>query len=59
MVLFDVLGDEVWLLVLMVLNEEANVCDSYGWCSGNSGGTMHVNCVVLDIDQVVKFDDSL
>jgi hypothetical protein len=59
MVLFDVLSNEIWLLILMVLDEEANVCDSYSWSSSDSRGTMHVNCVVLNVDQVVKLYDSL
>lgn len=59
MLLFDVLGNEIWLFVVVVLNEEAHVCDGNSWCSSNSRGAMHVNCVVLNVDQVVKFDDSL
>jgi hypothetical protein len=59
MLLFDVLGNEIWLLVVVVLNEEAHVCDGNSWCSSNSRGAMDVNCVVLNVDQVVKFNDSL
>lgn len=59
MMLFNVLGNEIRLFILMILNEEANICDSYSWCSSNRRGTMHVNCVVFNIDQIVKINDSL
>lgn len=59
MLLFDVLGNEIWLFVVVVLNEEAHVCDGNSWCSSNSRGAMDVNCVVLNVDQVVKLYDSL
>lgn len=35
MVLFDVLSNEIWMFVLMILDEEANVSNCDGWCSGN------------------------
>ena len=59
MMIFNVLGDEIRLLIFMILNEEANICDSYSWRSSNRGGTMYVNCVVLIINHVVKSNDSL
>ena len=57
--LFDILGDEIWLFVLMVLDEEANVGDSDRWSSGDGRGTVHINCVVLNINQFMKLNHSL
>ena len=59
MMLFDVLSDEIWLFVLMILDEEANVSNCDGWSSSNSRGAMKVNSVVMNIDHIVKLDYSL
>jgi len=59
MMIFNVLGDEIRLLIFMILNEETNICDSYSWRSSNRRGTMYVNCVALIINHVVKSNNSL